>query len=107
MQHRSSSHDNRHRERWAKRLGAKVVSWWEYASVGVWSDRRNTFWIRIMKTLNLSVRSFMRSDLQTLACGLTYRALLAVVPALALLFAIGRGLVCKIFSPRSFSPTFR
>ncbi|MDE7143711.1 MAG: YihY/virulence factor BrkB family protein, partial [Muribaculaceae bacterium] len=44
-----------------------------------------------MKTLNLSVRSFMRSDLQTLACGLTYRALLAVVPALALLFAIGRG----------------
>lgn len=91
MQHRSSSHDDRHRERWAKRLGAKVVSWWEYASVGVWSDRRNTFWIRIMKTLNLSVRSFMRSDLQTLACGLTYRALLAVVPALALLFAIGRG----------------
>ncbi len=37
------------------------------------------------------IRSFMNSDLQTEACALTYRTLLAIVPALALLFAIGRG----------------
>lgn len=74
-----------------KRLTSKVLSWWEYVSIGVWRDRRNTPRVRLTKTLNLSVRSFMRSDLQTIACGLTYRALLAVVPALALLFAIGRG----------------
>ncbi len=74
-----------------RRLAAIGMSWWEYASVGVWRDRRNSLGVRFIKVINLSVRSFMRSDLQTIACGLTYRALLAVVPALALLFAIGRG----------------
>lgn len=91
MQNQSSNPDEHPRENWAKRLSAKAVTWWEYASVGIWSDQRDKLWLRIMKILNLSVRSFMRADLQTIACGLTYRALLAVVPALALLFAIGRG----------------
>lgn len=45
----------------------------------------------MVKTLSLMLRSFMNSDLQTEACALTYRTLLAIVPALALLFAIGRG----------------
>ena len=37
------------------------------------------------------MRSFLDRDLQSQACALTYRTLLAIVPALALLFAIGRG----------------
>ena len=64
---------------------------WEFVWTGVWRDNRNTWQIRLLKTLNLSVRTVLRSDLQTTACALTYRSLLALVPALALVFAIGRG----------------
>lgn len=64
---------------------------WDYALTGVWHDRRNSLWVRLVKTINLTVKSFMSADLQSTACALTYRLLLAIVPALALLFAIGRG----------------
>lgn len=64
---------------------------WKYVSAGVWDDTRHTWKIDLIKTVNLSVRSFLSQDLQSRACTLTYRTLLAIVPALALLFAIGRG----------------
>lgn len=70
---------------------AKVMAWWRYVSVGVWRDQRRTWKVNTVKTINLSVRSFLSSDLQSQACALTYSTLLAIVPALALLFAIGRG----------------
>jgi len=73
------------------RLINKVKASWAYASGGVWHDTRHTFKVNAIKTINLSVRSFMNSDMQTRACAMTFRTLLAVVPALALLFAIGRG----------------
>ena len=66
----------------------KVVN---YVCHDVWSDTRNNWHIRLIKTLNLSVRSFLDSNLQSRAAGLTYRTLLALVPALAILFAIARG----------------
>lgn len=66
----------------------KVVN---YVCHDVWSDTRNDWHIRLIKTLNLSVRSFLDSNLQSRAAGLTYRTLLALVPALAILFAIARG----------------
>lgn len=62
-----------------------------YAWAGVWVDGRDTFWVRILKTLNLTVRSFLNKDLQSKAMALTYSTVLAAVPAFALLFAIGRG----------------
>lgn len=74
-------------QRWV----ARATGWWQYVSAGVWTDSRNGIGVRIVKTLNLSVRSFMNADLQSQACAMTYRTLLAIVPALALLFAIGRG----------------
>ncbi len=74
-------------ERWK----ARAIGLWDYCSEGVWQDKRNTLKVNTVKTLNLTVRSFMSSDLQSSACALTYRTLLAIVPALALLFAIGRG----------------
>ncbi|MDE7387777.1 MAG: YihY/virulence factor BrkB family protein [Muribaculaceae bacterium] len=74
-----------------KRLSARLMGWVEYVTAGVWRDQRNTLWVRLVKIVNLSARSFMRSDLQSIACGLTYRVMLAIVPALALLFAIARG----------------
>lgn len=74
-------------ERWKN----KALDFWSYCSEGVWQDKRNTLKVNTVKTLNLTVRSFMSTDLQSSACALTYRTLLAIVPALALLFAIGRG----------------
>ena len=73
------------------RIKKRVLTLWEYCSAGVWNDTRNTWKVNTIKTINLSVRSFLDRDLQSQACALTYRTLLAIVPALALLFAIGRG----------------
>ncbi|MCM1517801.1 MAG: YihY/virulence factor BrkB family protein [Pseudoflavonifractor sp.] len=72
-------------------LQQRAVSIWNYCYTDVWADTRNTWKVNLVKTLNLSVRSFFNADLQTRASSLTYNTLLAIVPALALLFAIGRG----------------
>ncbi len=74
-------------DKWTK----KSLDFWKYASEGVWSDTRQTWKVNAVKTINLSVRSFLDSDLQYRASALTYNTLLAIVPALAMLFAIGRG----------------
>lgn len=73
------------------RLRAKAINLWDYCTVDVWRDTRRSRWIDLVKTLNLSARSFFNHDIQSQSCAMTYRTLLAVVPALALLFAIGRG----------------
>lgn len=79
----------------AKTRWERMVDWclrtWEFCAEGVWKDTRNNWKINTLKTVNLTVRSFMNGDLQSVACAMTYRTLLAIVPALALLFAIGRG----------------
>ena len=59
----------------------------EYCIDGVWSDTRKTWWVNIIKTVNLSVKSFLDTGLQSQACAMTYRTTLALVPALALIFA--------------------
>jgi membrane protein len=69
----------------------KGLDAWNYCASGVWSDTRKKWWVNIIKTLNLAGRSFLSHDLQSQACALTYRTILAFVPALALIFAIGRG----------------
>lgn len=76
---------------WFKHTIERAISIWTYLSEGVWHDTRNLWYVNTIKTLNLSVRSFFNSDIQTQACSMTYRTLLAVVPALALLFAIASG----------------
>lgn len=73
--------------RWA----AKAQALWEYVSAGVWRDTRDTWKVRAVKIANISVRGFLNSDLQSQACAMTFRMLLAIVPVLALVFAIGRG----------------
>ena len=64
---------------------------WDYCRSGVWSDTRSGLLVSAIKTVNLSVSSFLNTDLQSRAAALTYRTILAIVPALALVFAIGRG----------------
>lgn len=73
------------------RLVDKGMNVWNYCISGVWNDSRKIWWVNVVKTANLSVTSFLSQNLQSQACALTYRTLLAIVPALALLFAIGRG----------------
>lgn len=73
------------------RMKDTFVSWYAYVTDGVWNDTRRNMWVNLVKTLNLSVRSFLNADLQMRAGSLTYQTLLAIVPALALVFAIGRG----------------
>lgn len=72
-------------------ITSKTRQAWDYCSHGVWNDYRPLWWVTVVKTLNITVNSFFDSDLQSRACAMAYRTLLAIVPALALLFAIGRG----------------
>lgn len=62
-----------------------------YCVSGVWNDSRTLLSVRAVKIINLSVRSFLDRDLQIRAGSLTYNTVLAIVPALAMLFAIARG----------------
>lgn len=62
-----------------------------YCISDVWNDSRTLLSVRAVKIVNLSIRSFLDRDLQIRAGSLTYNTVLAVVPALAMLFAIARG----------------
>ncbi|MBD5316287.1 MAG: YihY/virulence factor BrkB family protein [Bacteroides sp.] len=76
-------------------LITRSVEWgkqaWEYYNNGVWQDSRHSWKVNLVKVVNLTVRGFTDGDLQSKACAMTYRTLLAIVPMLALLLAIGRG----------------
>ena len=79
-------------------MGERQVSLWQrikenlhYCVSGVWSDSSGRWTVQAVKVVNLSIRSYLDRDLQTQACALTYRTVLAIVPALAMLFAIARG----------------
>ena len=73
------------------RIADKCKYAYAYITDGVWNDPRNTFGVRIIKTLNLTLSAFFNSMLQTRSMALTYSTVLSVVPAFALLVAIGRG----------------
>lgn len=73
------------------RIIAKTKALAIYCWEGVWRDPSSSMKVKILKTVNLSVRTFLDSDLQSRAAALTYSTLLAIVPAFALIFAIGRG----------------
>lgn len=70
---------------------AKIKDFFEYCAGGVWNDPRNILKVKVVKVINLSIRSFLDRDLQTKSMSLTYSTVLAIVPAFAMLFAIGRG----------------
>ena len=73
------------------RLVDRCIRAWTYVSTGLWSDPRRKWWINVLRIANLSVNSFLNRDIQTQACAMTYRTMLAIVPALALMLAIARG----------------
>lgn len=73
------------------RLSGYLHDRWIYCSEGVWKDTRRRWSVNLIKTINLSVRSFLDRDLQSQAAAMTFKTVLSIVPALAMLFAIGRG----------------
>lgn len=79
------------RESFISKTVSKAKSAYGYFWSGVWKDPRKNVWTSIVKTLNLTVRSFTDTGLQNKSMSLTYSTVLALVPALALLFAISRG----------------
>lgn len=70
---------------------------WKFATVDIWRITENEtsglrhVLINMAKTLIISVRRFLQDNLQRKASALTYSTILALVPILALLFAIGKG----------------
>lgn len=87
----SNTADHIEKQSFVQRLKSKFFRAWDYWNGGVWKDTRRNFWVNSVKTINLTVRGFLDGDLQSQACAMTYRTLLAIVPMLALLLAIGRG----------------
>ncbi len=67
----------------------------DYCTNGVLEEQRDIWWVNFLKIANQAVRSFLNKDIQDKACNLTYRTVLAVVPVLAMLFAVGQGLGFK------------
>lgn len=74
-----------------QRLSSRLKGWAAFVVYGVWERTDNKWYIRLLKILNLSVRSFFDRDLLTQAYSLTYCTLLAVVPVLAMIFAVANG----------------
>lgn len=69
----------------------KVERCVRYCISGVWSDPRKKVSVRLIKTINLTVQSFLNRDLQIKSMAITYQTVFAMVPALALLLAISKG----------------
>lgn len=79
------------KENFISKMLTKISKTVNYCWTGVWKDTRDTTSTRVIKTINLSVRSFLDRDLQNRSMALTYSTVLAIVPAIALIFAIARG----------------
>ncbi|MDE6423421.1 MAG: YihY/virulence factor BrkB family protein, partial [Muribaculaceae bacterium] len=73
------------------RLYDKGMNFANYFWTGIWKETSDSNKVRWLKVANLSIRSFLDRDLQSRSMSLTYSTVLAIVPAFALLLAIGRG----------------
>lgn len=85
------SNDKKNKQSLFSRLYDKVMAFYKYCTVGVWRSSRRSFSVTVIKTAGLSIRSFLDRGLQNKSTSLTYNTVLAIVPALALIFAICRG----------------
>ena len=72
-------------------LKDNLLACYRFCVHDVWNNADSGRAGKILKTFNLSVRNFLNGEVQSRACSLTYRTVLALVPFLAILFAIARG----------------
>lgn len=68
-----------------------LIQAYKYCMHGVWHVEGGGHLNKIVRAANLAVRCFLNKEVQERACSLTYRTILSLVPALAMLFAIARG----------------
>ena len=68
------------------RLRRCFIRLWWYWTSGVWNETESNWRVDLVKTVNLSVRSFMDKNLQQKAAALTFSTMLALVPTLAMIF---------------------
>lgn len=77
---------------------AKIKNWLQFLTVGIWrvtNEEATPLQHRIyacIKIVLLSIRQFTADRIPVRASALTYSTLLSIIPILALLFAIARGL---------------
>lgn len=75
----------------------KILTFIRFITTDIWRTtdeeltKKRVFWYKILKTFVLTARSFVNDKLSRKASALTYSTLLAIVPTLALIFAIARG----------------
>ena len=75
----------------------KILSIWHFLTIDIWRITENELSkskrlsILLLKKLILSLREFFEDNLMVKASALTYNTLLAIVPILALIIAIGKG----------------
>lgn len=75
----------------------KILNIWKFFTVDIWRITENELSkskrlsILLLKKLILSLREFFEDNLMIKASALTYNTLLAIVPILALIIAIGKG----------------
>lgn len=75
----------------------KLTRYWKFLTNDIWrvtegevSSKRFSFY-NVVKTIYIAVKRFGEDNLSNKASALTYSTLLAIVPLLAILFAIARG----------------
>lgn len=78
-------------------MNNRITSFWKFLTYDIWritedEVTRTTFSLyNIIKTLYLCINRFAKDRIANKAAALTYSTLLAIVPILAILFAIARG----------------
>ena len=55
-----------------KSIYARVMAIWAYCSEGVWEDHRTTLKVNIIKTVNLTVKTFLSSNLAAIISAKVY-----------------------------------
>ncbi|KAA6338059.1 hypothetical protein EZS27_013897 [termite gut metagenome] len=75
----------------------KLIEFWKFLTYGIWRvtenevSKRQFSLLTVVKTIYLCINRFISDRLINKASALTYCSLLAVVPMLAIIFAIARG----------------
>lgn len=72
-------------------ISENIEKIYRFISHDVWNVEGDSRLDKVVKAGNLAVRGFFNKEIQERASALTYRTVLAIVPAMAMLFAIARG----------------
>ncbi|HBJ76495.1 MAG TPA: YihY/virulence factor BrkB family protein [Porphyromonadaceae bacterium] len=76
---------------------------WQFIDTKIWEKSKSSIKDRIIMTIYIAVRRYSIDDLQNKSSALTFNTLLAIIPILALIFAVMKGLgFANIIEPSYF-----